>query len=738
MKSHSTNNIKTNIINAKAFIDPNIHKFLFHLLYNIIFEVNEFNNLLKEEKNNIDYWIKVINNKYIKDESEKISKKLEKKNIINIIKFVKKQNSRYAGEILENILIIIFSFGFETEKENTFGKYIYNNFITLKNPKKNEMTKWFIKVKFNKNINIEEALKNDIYDEEVFKYKDKIQDKPLFILLFLIYQEKYLTKKNYNKKFMYYLYRGIPHFKSIENIFGKNKLNNAIILEKEKEKKNQTLGFIKSFFISVYIYYQNSYSPLMKYIKKSDKRENLEIIPFAYSLSEANIEKKYSGIILAPAKIEPRIEHINISKNSLKENGCIELSKVLLFNKNIKNIYYNNSILKSSYINYLNTGLGLFDNNSVEVLNLSLNFLKEDSAEDIGKILSHFKKLKILNLSSNNLKNGLSPLLIALKKLYREGKTKIEKLNLNKCSLDEISFYELGELIKSKYCNLKYLYLNMNNIPSTVNFLKKLKKNRSLTDIYLNLSNINNNDTNNIMRIISNTHIESLYLYKNKINDFSKCLRIIYRTVLIKRDDEKNIDVFEKGESDLYNLDLSYNSCFNKNKDKISLLIKSIENTNLYCLDISRILFGKDPDKSNNPSPDEDYAGSIKLLTNKLEDNQKKYIQSVEEINKNVIDIKKLNEIEYIELFKKLDSKILEVINDEKSIYPTFLSMMAKKIIAESDVIKKEIYNKSEQFDKESYKKIHKNLVKYMLLKKANKNIDELKKVKYNKKMVIS
>ena len=75
----------------------------------------------------------------------------------------------------------------------------------------------------------------------------------------------------------------------------------------------------------------------------------------------------------------------------------------------------------------------------------------------------------------------------------------------------------LQKLLKCKYCKLKKLYLNFNNIPS---FLKQLKKNRSFTQIYFNKSNIDNNDTDDIMRVISNTNVESLYLCKNKINDF--------------------------------------------------------------------------------------------------------------------------------------------------------------------------------------------------------------------------
>lgn len=163
--------------------------------------------------------------------------------------------------------------------------------------------------------------------------------------------------------------------------------------------------------------------------------------------------------------------------------------------------------MKSYYI-YNIQGFKYFNNNFVEELNLSSNYLKEDSSQTLEYIISHFKKLKTLNLSSNNLKIGISSLLITLKNLYRKRETNLENLYLNNCQLDDIAFYELDELFKNKYCNLKKLYLNQNNIPSNSNFLKKLKKNRSLTEIHFSGGNIGNSNIDDIMRVISNSHLD--------------------------------------------------------------------------------------------------------------------------------------------------------------------------------------------------------------------------------------
>ena len=229
---------------------------------------------------------------------------------------------------------------------------------------------------------------------------------------------------------------------------------------------------IRSFFISVYIYYQNKKSPLMKYIESKNiiiNEKDLANIPFEYDLNGAGIEGKSSNIIICPLRIEPRISNVLLSQNSLRESGLFELSKVLLFNRNIKKIDCSISLIRSYFIDFFNFGLGVFDNYSIEELNLSFNYIKEVSEPFLSKFLCHLKGLKTLNLSSNALKGGLSQFFIMLKKLFRKGKIKLENLFLIKCDLNDTSYYELGELLKSRYCKLKRLYLSINNCSNTFN-----------------------------------------------------------------------------------------------------------------------------------------------------------------------------------------------------------------------------------------------------------------------------
>ena len=100
------------------------------------------------------------------------------------------------------------------------------------------------------------------------------------------------------------------------------------------------LMMIRAFLISVYIYYQNKNSPLIKSIEKKGNNNNnddlyYEYLPFVYDLNFGCIEGRYANIIIAPIRIEPRIENIILTSNNLRENGLFEMSKTLLINKKL-------------------------------------------------------------------------------------------------------------------------------------------------------------------------------------------------------------------------------------------------------------------------------------------------------------------------------------------------------------------------------------------------------------------
>ena len=627
------------INNFSTKIDSNIYLFLYKLFKDIF--LNQTPN--KKVKNNyfsLNNYLNIVNQKIILKKEKYLSTDYSIENMKNIVDFVISQNRIYAADIIEGILISIFSLGFEIDRGESINKYIFNNLSEIKDKDDFFFIYFFKKEKFKaeelKNIRQLLEKENSIND-----YCNYMQKSPLFNLLYAINKEKY-KQINVQSKFISiqnsdsfsHMNKLINSLEDSKNIYEKDmiinsilKLSSVYLSNNFGNKSNYTIGIIKAFFISVFIYYQNKNSPLMNFIKsteskktefneklsnnKFDNKNKLVKVPFISDFNEACIEGRFANIVIAPIRMETRITNIKLSKNNLRELGIYELNKALLFNKSIKSIECTVSIVRSFYLDYILLALRLFDNFTVEKLNLSWNHLKEDCGDSLGKIISHFKGLKSLNLSSNDLKGGLSSFFIALKKLYRKGKTKLEILYLNNCKLDDSSYYELGELIKCKYCKLKKLCLNKNKIPLNANFLKKLKKNKSLTDLYMNENKINNKDVDNINRVISNTNIQNLYLYENNITDCNEFLRIIYRTKLIK--DDINRDMI-KTNSILMNLDLSENIFSIKNLQHIKLLTTIIDETTLSCLDISRILLGKNPDKYEKVSENAIYPKSVENL----------------------------------------------------------------------------------------------------------------------------
>ena len=511
-----------------------------------------------------------------------------------------------------------------------------------------------------------------------------------------------------------------------------NPISNYLFKYEEVRASKIHFSLFKALIISAYIYYQNKNFPCIEYIHESSKEENLNVIAFKYNLSDAAIDNKYSSIIFSPIRIEPRLEHIKMSKNFVKENSLLEFSKVLLFNKNIKKIDFHICVIKSYYIYYFNY-FSKFNNYNIEELDISFNYLKEDSSEFLAHLLLNLKNLKTIILSSNDLKSGISSFLIVLKNLYRKQQTKLESLYLNNCILDDIAFYELGELLKNKYCKLKNLYLNSNNIPSNVKFLKKLKKNNSLIKIYFNNNNIGNKDTDDIMKIISNTRINCFYLNKNKLTNFSHLIRIIYRTKLIKSEDGEDLT----SDPYFYNLDLSYSQSYNKNKSKIDLFKQAIKETTLYCLDFHWILYNNVPERFKFKEENKEYRKAINSLINDLEKEKNEFNRITWEVSCLNIDIKKIKEIDNKELFIEMEDDIDEIIDKGEAKFPVYIKEKTKKLIYKYEKTRERVLHNGELLDKKEYKKISSDLEKYIKLKLLKKNLKKLENKKNKIKMII-
>ena len=560
----------------KYIINDKIYLFLYSLIREIFLGK-------KTPSKRLNNYINKINRAIIKFHTNYLNIEYNTKNLINIFSFIQTQNNVFASDILESILIIIFSSIYKSNNGKNFETLIYVD--EKGNNKLFKSGNYQIIDLFDYKKLIPEELqnlKNLLETEDKFE-KDNIinnslKQSPIYNLLLEIqkYKYKFLFEKNKDL---------IKELKNFENIKDYNELFT-------KQYFNKKL--IRLFLISVYFYSYNKDYPLTNYtIEKiiKDKTDNIEYlssIPYNYNLDSANLTTIFTNYIISPIKIEPKISELTISHNNIGFNGLFDIGKSLIFNKNIEKCYLNNSNIKFFYLEYINYGLGIFDNYNLKELDLSYNKINKDSEIYLSKLISHMKGLKKINLSMNNIKRGVASFFIMLKELYSKNKINLETLMLNECNLDISSFYELGELLKSPFCKLKKLYLNMNIIPDCINFFKKLKQNKSLEELYLNKTNINDNDINDIIKIILNTHIQTLYLYNNLISNLDDLIRIISTTKVVKyrESDDEYINneynsIIINEQTFLENLDLSNNFILNKNEHNVKLLQEIKNESNL-------------------------------------------------------------------------------------------------------------------------------------------------------------
>ena len=741
--------IKTICKNSKTIIDKGIFLFVF-VLFKKLFLVSSEN---ENDNNNIDgklkEWIENINKKIIQKEEKYIKEEYSKENLKNIVALVFSQNRIYASEIIEGILIYIFSMIFIVNKDITLDKYFFGNFSEVK------------KLNFEKMINISKLKPKEFkelrnlcildYSGE-YRYpngdyfKKEVVDSEIYNILYDILSLKFSDIINELKnpnKIINYINKYIYNIEKINNILEFSGESQFILVGDYKDhplfinefyykhkfgvQTKVPIPIFRSFLVSVFIYYVNKASPLIKYIipiQEKEENKDLAYVPFEYNLEEALIGEEYSNIIISPARFEPRIIELNLRLNSIKRFGLYELGKLLIFNKNIKLVNLDLSFLTNNCLEYLNFGMRIYENHTLEELIISNNNLNTQSGIYLAKIITNFRGLKILNLCENEFKWGLSPFFVILKKLYRKGKTKLECLKLNNCKLDDQSFYELGELISSKYCKLKKLYLRSNN--NNVNlsrFLKKLKRNNSLTEIYLGHTLIDNNNTDEIIRIISNAKFKHLYLNKVKIHSFIELLRIIYRTKIIK---EKSDVYINKNESYLINLDLSSNYIYFKAPIFIKLLVEVIENNTLRCLDILNIIYGSKVDKFNKKLENNKYINEVEKLKKLLEEKKIIYAKKMSQINKYKVDIERNKSLEKEKNFNELE--LDEIIKNDNAKYPLFLRKEANKII--NDKFK-------DINDLNKRKEMETKLIQYMVLKKEKYDLDKLEQELKDKKLII-
>ena len=779
------NNLNEILKNFEKHIDKTIYSYLLILMKYIFLEKENFKNQEKiiEIMAKLKTFTEYINSKIIIKEKNFIKIEPSEEiytvsNFKNIINFVKKQNLMYAGDIIEGILIIIFSYGIKTPKEDYFGKYIYNNLSRLKEISYLDKPDWFansneiFKPKEIKEIS--RFLMKESFSKKLYEKKEK---PILHEVLLEIAKNKlnYIRAYEKNSECTRYINNGVLNIikkeleifnalkrhkslDAVENDFIKNSISNLYYyIFKEIETP---LNLINSFLISLYIYDQNRNNQFINPIdltkEEADKEKgsyneidsNLVNIPFTYDLRSAGVEGSNSNIIISPISIEPRISKINFLQNNIREIGLFELGKMLSFNKKINSLNLKKSLSRGYYLDYFNSGFGIFENGNLDYLNLSFSYLNDNSVESLPKLFKHFKGIKTLNLTNNEMKDGAKGFFILLKKLYRTGKTHLENLYLNNCDLSDASLYELGELLKSHFCGLKSLSLGGNPKSIVIKFLKKIKLNKSLEELILNKSDLNDNDIDDICKILSNTNIKSLYLYKNDFRNFGFTTRIIFRTRIIKKK-EKNIDKsLIKLNKTIMNLDLSNNFFIRIDYGFINLINELIQdNSTLNCLDLCRLFYGIQGDKykTSNYKYSDNYRTAIDNTVKTLKNRKEYYDNLYQKRQENLLDIERYEKKNVEEKLNNLPNDIIdnikkEILENENVIYSGYLLHISKYILASifenekeekyKKIIEKENLKKPEQNEKideiEENELFINKLMDYIKYERAKKEIAKI------------
>ena len=713
---------------TKYILNPTIHKCLY-VLVKYLFFGKEY---MRNAQYKLENFISKLNKVGLKFDKDLLYRNnCDIDSLKTIFKFIKSQNFALSTEIFENLIIRVLSFAFVTKNDEFFGKYLYNNIEELrsKNGKKLLM-EWIddtlLKGLFNDNnqtldfaLTADENLKNtdDDEKEDIIRSINLTSKQSTFlqILFYSLKNKNIIDRSTESQNLNTTTTTTITETNTqISQIY--TQLSQFFYgSELGKKKRDKILTASVSILISTYIHYLNRKSPLMSY---SLDKPNLEKIPFVFDISEAGISDLYSNTILNPLRIEPRITDLELNKNRFDDYGMLELHRLLMFNKNIKKISLSGCTTKPIALNTFNDNFAPFDNYNVEELNMSSNYLKSDADINLTKLITYFKGLKILVLSHNILKSGLGYFFVTLKSLYRKGQSNLEELYLVNCELDDISLYELGELLKSKYCKLKCLCLNENKIPFDIDFFKALKKNRSLEEIYFYDCDINSERVDEIERIISNTNLQLLYLYKNKIHDFNQYIRILYRTNLIKNQKEKTGNILINYPS-LFNLNMNNSKCYNQNSEKLDLMLEGFKSTNLSILDLSSVLV--DPHFEDNNVNFKYYTEVIKIL-NYLKEKQKEYKKALNDILVNKVDVEKNEEKLKGKNIKVYDSNkdIQDIINEENSKYSAFVIEKINNVIHSTPS-----FNKERQGEIQKYINYKKSLNKF----RENDKIKELKKL---------
>ncbi len=587
-------------------------------------EINEFYSALKRELQefkldeiSLAKTIETYNNNM--DSNKKISFEYSLNNFMNIIIFLENNiiNKDFIGDVVEFLFIIAFLFFFKLEKEHCINFYFYRNCSKLSSIENLE------KIAMNKNLikNNKELLNYFENPSDENKHEKNIN--PLNISYFE--KLKFDFDNNFINNFQYEpdssFINELYNIKSISKaiipliyisqyiIFKKIKYSLNTLLNTNKNELKNIKEYYYKLLQSVYNEPRISYEiffklALLVYQIKHSEYMQLENIPFNYNFNTAYNNIKCNQFIINGIKYDKRINIITFSTNILGDIGMFELGKNLCFNQNIKEIDFSNMNINSVNLNFLIKGIFLNELRNIKEFNISNNNLEKGGIY-IAKILHIFINLEVLNLNNCNLKSGMKPILLQIKKLYSNKNYLLNKLYILSNDICQGSIYTLGDIIKLKNCQLKILSCGYSNFKNKAGkyFLNCILKNNNLEELYMYKSGFDDKDYSYFRNLLIISKVNVLSIYHNNFKNFETFLKLISLTkkISIKIDNKKD-DIFKINNNLLYKFDISDNPIHNELilKDDITLLKDICNNSGLYILNMSHIIYGKNNGIRNN------------------------------------------------------------------------------------------------------------------------------------------
>jgi hypothetical protein len=399
-------------------------------------------------------------------------------------------NKEYIDDIILLFIILIYSLFIKATPEFNFNLYCFDDFQKIKlNSIQQNLISLVIDLKF-VNFEFSQFLLDIDEDIDYDKYN-------LYIIIKIIRK----------------LYKNI-----INNFIKEKEEKKKEKLMKEIKKKSdkEVLGYL---FILSWCYY----------CFKEDRNYKINK---TINISCAHFTEFNSALLLFVFRLFNDIKIINLQYNELAEFGSYSLATLFHFSKNIEIVLFNKNNLVSKDLFYFIEGIKKTELKNLKKIDLTGNSLDEISGKYLSQLIKLSPNLEEINLNNNlNFKNGIKYIVITILKLQKTNKKhSLKHLIIPMINLEQNGINLLSKLTVSKKCSIETLCLNYNNLnnPAGKNFIKNLKYNKSIKELYLCNCDINNSFVSNIKNIIIGCELNSFSLFQNNIFIFEKILKIYY------------------------------------------------------------------------------------------------------------------------------------------------------------------------------------------------------------------